>query len=116
MKQDLIQFFSGVILANKIKDWANVISLDEYYDIGTHWIALHALNVISFDRFAEEHISKKMKKSIGNRNIITHMFRTRAYDSVMSEYFCIEFFDFMFKDKSLTELLIFFHQIIKKKL
>ena len=68
-------------------------------------------DVISFSRFAEEHVSKEIKKSIGNKNIITHMFRTQAYDAVMSEYFCTEFIDFMFKDKSLTDLLIFFHQM-----
>ena len=28
-------------LPNKIKDGAYVINLDEYSDIGTHWIALH---------------------------------------------------------------------------
>ena len=28
-------------LPNKIKDGAYVISLAEYYDIGTHWIALY---------------------------------------------------------------------------
>ena len=31
-------------LPNKIKDGAYVIKLDEYSDIGTHWIALYALN------------------------------------------------------------------------
>ena len=37
--------FNGVYsrdnLPNKIKDEACVISLDEYSDIGTHWIALY---------------------------------------------------------------------------
>ena len=37
--------FNGVCsrdnLPNKIKDGAYVINLDEYSDIGTHWIALH---------------------------------------------------------------------------
>ena len=28
---------------NKIEDGAYVINLDEYSDIGTHWIALYAL-------------------------------------------------------------------------
>ena len=26
-------------LPNKIKDWAYVINLDEYSDIGTHWVS-----------------------------------------------------------------------------
>ena len=28
-------------LPNKIKDGASVINLDEYSDIGTHWVALY---------------------------------------------------------------------------
>ena len=31
-------------LPNKIKDEAYVLNPDEYSDIGTHWIALYALN------------------------------------------------------------------------
>ena len=40
--------FKGVYsrdnLPNKIKDGAYIINLDEYSDIGTHWIALYPLN------------------------------------------------------------------------
>ena len=32
--------FSRDNLSKKIKDWAYVINLDEYVDVGTHWIAL----------------------------------------------------------------------------
>ena len=38
--------FNGVYfrdnLPNKIKDGAYVINLDQYFDFGTHWIALYA--------------------------------------------------------------------------
>ena len=38
--------FNGVYsrdnLPNKIKDRAYVINLDQYFDFGTHWIALYA--------------------------------------------------------------------------
>ena len=36
--------FNGVYSRDnppKIKDWAYVINLDEYSDVGTHWIALY---------------------------------------------------------------------------
>ena len=37
--------FNGVYskdnLLDKIKDGAYIINLDEYFDIGTHWIALY---------------------------------------------------------------------------
>ena len=49
-------------LLNKIKDEAYVINLNEYSDIGTHWIALYALNnnVTCFDSFWVERIPKEI--------------------------------------------------------
>ena len=44
---------------------------------------------------------KKLKKFIGN--IITNIFRIQAYDSIMYEYFCIGFIEFMLKGKSLLD-------------
>ena len=52
--------FNGVYsrdnLPHKIKDGAYLINLDEYSDIGTHWIVLYANNktVIYFDGFGAE--------------------------------------------------------------
>ena len=49
---------------------AYVINLDEYSDIGIHWIALcvWSNNVTYFDSFGAERISKEIKKCIGNKN------------------------------------------------
>ena len=54
-------------LPNKIKDRAYVINLDEYSDIGTHWIALYVKNndITYFDSFGVEHIPKEIIKFIG---------------------------------------------------
>ena len=57
--------FNGVFsrdnLPNKIKDGAYVINLDEYSDIGTHWIALWVNNNVTyFDSFGVEHIPKEI--------------------------------------------------------
>ena len=92
-------------LPNKIKDGADVISLDEYYDIGTHWIALYALNnnVTYFDSFGVEHVPKEIKKFIGNKKIKANIFRIQAHNSVMYGYFCIRFINFMLEGKSLTD-------------
>ena len=105
--------YSRVNLPNKIKDGAYVINLDEYSDIGAHWIALHVKNndITYFDSFGVEHIPKEIKAFINhpssstlqNRNIKTNIFRIPASDSIMCGYFCIRFINFMFKDKSLTE-------------
>ena len=92
-------------LPNKIKDGADVISLDEYSDIGTHWIALYALNnnVTYFDSFGVEHVPKEIKKFIGNKKIKANIFRIQAHNSVMYGYFCIRFINFMLEGKSLTD-------------
>ena len=70
-----IGVYSRDNLPNKIKDGAYVINLDEYYDIGTHWIALYVNNktVTYFDSFGIEHIPKEVKKFIGNKSIITNI-------------------------------------------
>ena len=58
--------FSGVYsrdnLPDKIKDRAYIINLDEYSDIGTHWVALYVKNndVTYFDSFGVEHIPKEI--------------------------------------------------------
>ena len=92
-------------LPDKIKDGAYVINLDEYSDTGTHWIALYVNNktVTYFDSFGVEHISKEIKKSIYNKNIIANIFRLQAYISVMCGYFCIGFIDFGLKANNLTD-------------
>ena len=109
MNQDLIVFFFRDNLPErsftKIKDGAYVTNLDQYSDIGTHWIALWVNNndVTYFDSFGVEHIPKEIKAFIGNKNIKTNIFRLQAYDSVMRGYFCIRFIDFMLAGKTLTE-------------
>ena len=102
-KQDLRVFILEI--PDKIKDGACVINLDEYYDIGNHWVALYASNndVIYFDSFGVEHISKEIKKFISNKNIKINIFRIQAYDSIMRGYFCIEFISFMLSGKTLTD-------------
>ena len=58
--------------ADKIKDGAYIINIDEYSDIGTHCIALYVNNKTAtyFDSFEVEHIPKEIKKLVGNKNII----------------------------------------------
>ena len=64
-----------------------------------------------FDSFGVEHILKEIKEFVNrplssasqNKNIIIKIFRIQAYDSIMCEYFCIEFIDFMRAGKTLTK-------------
>ena len=60
-------------------------------------------NVTYLDSFGVEHIPKEIIKFIGNKSVKTNIFRIQAYDSMMCEYFCIGFIDFMLKGKSLTD-------------
>ena len=50
-------------MAKKIKDGPNVINLDEYEDLGNHWIALYALNndIIYFGSYWIKHIPEEIK-------------------------------------------------------
>ena len=84
-----IGVYSRDNLSDKIKDGAYVINPDEYSDIGTHWIAIYVNNktVTYIDSFGIEHIHKEVKKIIGNRNIISNIFRIQNYDSIMCGYF-----------------------------
>ena len=104
MNLDLMVFIIQLIY-QKIKDGAFVENLDEYFNIGTHWIALYVLNngVTYFDSFGVEYIPKEFKTFIGNKSIKTNIFRTQAYDSVMYGYFCIGFINFVLAGKALTD-------------
>ena len=66
--------FNGVFSRNnllkKIKDGAYVISLDEYADVGTHWIAsfCNRNEIFYFNSFGVEHAPEEIREFIGNKN------------------------------------------------
>ena len=92
-------------LGSAVKNGAYVINLDEYHDIGTHWVALYVNNktVTYFDSFGVEHIPKEIMKFITRKKITANSYRIQAYDSIMCDYFCIGFINFMFNGESLTD-------------
>ena len=85
--------------STEIKDGAYIINLDEYSDIGTHWVALHVNNndVTYFDSFGVEHIPKEIKEFVKSKKITANIFRIQTYNSVLCRYCRIGFIDFMFK-------------------
>ena len=109
--------FSRDNLPNSIKNGAYVINIDEYRDIGTHWVALYVNNktVTYFDSFGVEHIPKKIMKYICNKKIITNIYRIQACASIMCGYFCIGFINFMFNGNSLTDYTSLFSPNDSKK-
>ena len=87
-----------------------VINLDEYADVGIHCIALscNKSEIVSFDSFGAEHVPGEIKEFVGNKNIITNIFRVQADNSVMCGNFCIGFIDFMLAGKKQTDFTKFF--------
>ena len=90
---------------NSIKNGTYIINLDEYRNIGTHWVALYVNNktVTYFDSFGVEHIPKEIMTFIDHKNIITNIYRIQAYDPIMCGYFCIGFINFVFNGNSLMD-------------
>ena len=105
MSPDLMLFFSRNNLPKKVKDGAYVINLDEYADIGTHWIGLfcNRSQIVYFDSFGVEYVPEEVKQFVGDKNIIANIYWVQANNSVMCGYFCIEFIDFMLAGKKLTD-------------
>ena len=87
-------------LPKKIKDGAYVINLDEYADVGTHWIAsfFNRNEIVYFDSFSVGYVP------VGNKNIKANIFRVQASNSVTCGYFCIGFIDFMLAGKKIDWL------------
>ena len=55
------------------------------------------------DSFGVKHITKEIKKFIGNKNIKTNIYQIQANDSITYGYSFIGFIDFMLKGKSLLD-------------
>ena len=70
MIQDLMVFFQEIIYLKKIKDRAYIINLDEYADVGTHWVALfcNKNEIVYFNSFGVEYIPEEIKEFIRNKN------------------------------------------------
>ena len=113
--------FNGVYsrdnLSKTIKNGAYIINLDEYADVGTHWIALYVKNneITYFYSFG---VPKEiiMYPTIEHKNIKTNIFRIQADNSIMCGYFCIGFIDFMFEGTSLTDFTSLFSPYDFKKM
>ena len=102
MNQDLMVFILEIMLLKKKDETCE--NLHEDSDIGTHWVALYAINnnVTYFDSFDVEYIPKEIEAFIDRSlSITTSIFRIQAYDSIMCRYFCIGSIDFILAGKTL---------------
>ena len=116
-EQRFNEVFSWDNLSKTIKDGAYVINLDEYADVGTHWIALfcNRSEILYFGSFGVEHVPE-IKKLAGNQNIIANIFRVKVNNSIMCGYFCTGIIDFMLVDKKLTDFTACFLLMTLKKM
>ena len=110
--------FNGVYSTNnlpkKIKDGAYI---DEYTDVGTHWITLfcNRSEIVYFDTFGVEHVPEETEEFIGNKNIRANIFRVQANNSILCGYFCIGFIDFMLTGEKITDFTSSFSRYNFKK-
>ena len=113
MNQDLMVFILEITYLKKVKDGSYVINLNEYADVGTHWIALlcKKSEMVYFDNFDAP---EKNKKFIDYKNIKANTFRVQASNSLMCGYFYIRFIDLMLAGKTLILLVCFLLMTFKK--
>ena len=83
-----------------------IINLDDYADVGTHWIALfcNRSEIVYFDSFGVEYVPEEIKEFVENKNIKANIFRVQENNSLMCGYFCIGFIDFILAGKKLTDV------------
>ena len=113
MNQDLMVFILEITYLKKVKDGSYVINLNEYAEVGTHWIALlcKKSEMVYFDNFD---VPEKNKKFIDYKNIKANIFRVQASNSLMCGYFYIRFIDLMLAGKTLILLVCFLLMTFKK--
>ena len=105
--------FKGVFYRDnlpKLKKGAYVINLDHSKNTGTHCVVIFCQKdeVIYFDSFGVEYIPKEIMEKIGNKNIKTSISRIQDNNSIMCDYFCILFIEYMLHNKILTDSTILF--------
>ena len=109
-----IKGFNGVFSRNnlpKLKNGAYVINLDHSEKTGAHWIVIFMKSneffefpeVMYFDSFGVEYISKEIMKRIKDKNIKSNIFRIQGNNSRTCSYFCILFIEYMLNNNTLTD-------------
>ena len=76
----------------------SILTLEPIALLCMHWIImLLILTILEWTH------SKEIENFIDKSTIVTNIFKIQAFDSVMCEYFCIGFINFILEGKSLTE-------------
>ena len=64
--------------------------------------------IVYFNSFGVEPVPEEIEKFIGHKNIMSNIFRVQENNSIMSDYFCIGFINFMLAGKKLTDFTSLF--------
>ena len=56
-----------------------------------------------FDSFGIEYIRQKVLRKIKDKSIVYNIFRTQSDDSIMWEFYCIIFIEYMLAGKTLLD-------------
>ena len=81
--------FNGVYSRNNLpkknKGWDILINLDEYIDVGTHWIALFCrrTEIVYFISFGVEHVPEEISEFTGNKHIKANILWVQANNSII---------------------------------
>ena len=87
--------FSRNTLPKKIKDGTYIINLDEYANVGTHWIALFCkkmklfISIVLVLNIFLKKLKNLLKNSLEKKNIKANIFPLQENNSIMCGYFCI---------------------------
>ena len=102
--------FSTDNLPKTIRNGTYVINLNEYADIGTHWIAssCRKSEIGYFNSFDVEHVPAEIKEFAGNKNVEANILHVQQNKSVMCGYFCIGFIQSKVDGKKVTDFTSMF--------
>ena len=100
--------FNGVFSRNnllRMKDGKYVINLDDKNSKGTHWVSLFIdrNTALYFDSFGIKYIPQEVLNKIKDKSIIHNIFRIQDNESIMWEFYCIAFIEYMFSGKTLLD-------------
>ena len=103
-------------LPKKIKNGAYIINLDEYEDVGTHWIALYVRNneVIYFGSVVLEHVPKEIKIFIGHKTIKTYSEYRHTIQKCVDTFVLDSLILYFQEEVGLTTLISFLLMILRR--
>ena len=100
-----------------MKDGAYVINLDDKNSKWTHWFSLliDENTAAYFDSFGIEYIPQEVLNKIKDTSITHKIFRIQDNESIMCEFYCIAFIEYMLAGKTLLDYINLLSPIEYKK-